>query len=61
MNSISTPRLLTLAAWAETICGEHAPCITTLRRWAREGRITPQPVKYGKLYFVERHAKYQGD
>ena len=55
------PRLLPLADWAELLLGKHAPCIGTLRRWTREGRITPQPVKMGKLYFVERTAKYQGD
>ena len=60
MNDTS-PRLLPLTEWAESLLGKHAPCVNTLRRWAREGRITPQPVKYGKLYFVERSAKYQGD
>lgn len=61
MNNAASPRLLTLTGWAEQLLGAHAPCIGTLRRWAREGRITPQPVKYGKLYFVERNAKYRGD
>lgn len=57
----TSPRLLTLAEWSKQLLGEHGPCLGTLRKWAREGRITPQPVKYGKLYFVEPNAKYNGD
>ena len=57
----TSPPLLPLIEWAEQLLGRHAPCVGTLRKWAREGRIHPQPVKIGKLYFVERTAKYQGD
>ena len=58
---MSDPKLLTLVDWAERLLGVHAPCVNTLRRWAREGRITPQPVKYGKLYFCKPDAEYHGD
>lgn len=61
MNDASPPRLLTLVDWAEQMLGVHAPHVNTLRKWAREGRITPQPIKIGKPYFVERNAKYLGD
>jgi predicted site-specific integrase-resolvase len=59
--STPLPILLPLADWAKLLLGDHAPCVGTLRKWAREGRINPQPVKMGKLYVVERHARYLGD
>ena len=51
-------RLLTLDAWAERIYGEAAPCPVTLRRWARNGNISPMPVKHGRAYFVRENAQY---
>ena len=60
MNDAS-PTLLPLVEWAEQLLGKYAPSVGTLRKWAREGRIHPQPVKMGKLYVVERNAKYLGD
>ncbi len=55
------PRFVPLVDWAESLLGKHAPCVNTLRRWAREGRINPQPTKIGKLYVVERNATYRAD
>ncbi|MFJ2714932.1 excisionase [Pseudomonas sp. NPDC087346] len=48
---------LTLAEWAE----EHfrtPPSPNTLRKWAREGRIKPAPIKHGRCYYVEPSARY---
>ncbi len=50
--------LLTLERWAELRYPDDTPSINTLRRWCREGRIQPQPVKHGKLYRVVEDAQY---
>jgi predicted site-specific integrase-resolvase len=34
------------------------PSQNTLRKWAREGRIAPAPVKHGRSYYVEVEAQY---
>lgn len=50
-------KLLTLLQWA----GEHyetPPSLSTLRRWAREGRIYPAPEMHGKEYKVLPDASY---
>ncbi|UJS24806.1 excisionase [Thiothrix winogradskyi] len=51
-------KLLTLEAWAALRYSEQVPSINTLRLWAREGRIQPQPVKHGRTYRVLENAKY---
>ena len=48
---------LTLAEWA----ADHfrsPPSANTLRRWAREGLISPKPIKHGRNYYVEPNAHY---
>lgn len=48
---------LTLAEWA----ADHfktPPSPNTLRKWAREGCITPKPVKHGRNYYVEANSHY---
>ena len=52
------PRLIPLEVWAIEIYGDKAPCLNTLRRWAREGFITPPAEKHGRTYFVLPDAKY---
>nr|WP_258189918.1 excisionase [Stutzerimonas stutzeri] len=37
---------------------ESPPTLNTLRRWAREGRIYPQPVKHGRGYYLLPNASY---
>ncbi|KAA8555057.1 excisionase [Pseudomonas marginalis] len=49
---------LTLAEWA----ADHfktPPSPNTLRKWAREGRITPKPIKHGRNYYVDAHSQYK--
>jgi hypothetical protein len=49
--------LVTLEEWA----GDHfrtPPSANTLRKWARDGRIMPAPVKHGRSYYVESDAHY---
>ncbi|WP_441005277.1 excisionase [Xanthomonas sp. WHRI 1810A] len=49
---------LTLEEWA-TDQFKSPPNLNTLRTWAREGRISPAPVKHGKRYYVESDACYR--
>lgn len=51
-------RMTTLEQWAAVTYGDMAPSITTLRSWARDGRIYPIPEKHGRSYFVDREAVY---
>lgn len=51
-------QLTTLEAWASAKFGEHAPCVGTLRRWARDGKIYPAPKKHGRAYYVSERAQY---
>lgn len=49
---------LTLTEWAK----DHfrtPPSSNTLRKWAREGRISPAPIKHGRNYYVEPNAHYR--
>lgn len=59
---MNAPQELRLDTWAEKLFGkEEVPHINTLRRWASEGRIDPQPTKIGKTWFVKPDAKYRAD
>ena len=51
-------RLLTLESWAAAEYGDDAPCATTLRRWVKEGHISPRPEKHGRAFFVKPGAVY---
>lgn len=51
-------KLVTLEAWAHDQYGEDSPHINTLRRWARDGLITPLPEKHGRTYYVRPDACY---
>lgn len=56
-----SPKLVTLDIWAARVYGDGAPGIDTLRRWAREARINPQPEKHGRAYMVRPDARYAPD
>ncbi|SEQ26285.1 Excisionase-like protein [Pseudomonas sp. NFACC02] len=49
---------MTLEEWA-TEQFKTPPSMNTLRTWAREGRISPTPVKHGKRYYVDSDACYR--
>ena len=51
-------KLLTLETWASMRYPDSTPTIRTLRRWVKEGRIQPQPIRHGKLYRVRDDAQY---
>ncbi|WP_080923906.1 excisionase [Klebsiella variicola] len=50
-------KLLTLEEWASRTY-ETPPSLSSLRRWAREGRIYPAPELHGKTYRVHPDAVY---
>ena len=58
LNTSCQGRMTTLEQWAVAAYGDMAPTITTLRNWARDGRIYPIPEKHGRSYFVDREAVY---
>lgn len=49
---------VTLDEWAAAEF-KTPPSLNTLRKWAREGRISPAPVKHGRSYYVDSTAIYQ--
>ncbi|WP_080963116.1 excisionase [Pseudomonas fluorescens] len=49
---------VTLDEWAAAEF-KTPPSPNTLRKWAREGRISPRPVKHGRSYYVDSEARYQ--
>jgi len=53
-----TAKLITLQQWAKNTYGEAAPCMNTLRKWARSNKITPPAEKHGRTYFVDPEASY---
>lgn len=48
---------ITLSAWAAALYSP-APSIITLRRWVKQKRISPEPVKVGRTLMVEETAVY---
>lgn len=48
---------ITLEAWAARLF-DPAPTPATLRAWARQQRIHPEPIKVGRTWYVEEHAQY---
>lgn len=51
---------ITLEAWAERNF-DPAPTLPTLRTWARQKRIQPEPVKVGRTWYVEESARYDAN
>lgn len=51
------PKLIPITAWAERTY-DPPPSIHTLRKWARDGRISPQPQLAGREYRVMEDAVY---
>lgn len=49
---------VTLEEWAADQF-RTPPSPNTLRKWAREGCISPAPVKHGRSYYVEAEACYR--
>ncbi|SAK53115.1 Excisionase-like protein [Caballeronia calidae] len=52
------PRLIPLSEWAVIVFGENTFHPSTLLRWVHDGRISPQPKKIGRTYFVDPKAEY---
>lgn len=54
-------QLVPLDTWAARRYPERTPHITTVRKWVRDGKIYPAPVKHGRGYYVQPDAQYVTD
>ncbi len=52
------PAEILLTTWAARRFPDKPPSIHTLRRWVREQKIYPRPVKTGREYRVAENAVY---
>jgi hypothetical protein len=52
---------ITLKTWGARQFPEATPHVNTLRKWAREGKIHPNPRKHGREYYVPEDAEYMSD
>ncbi|MDH4871993.1 excisionase [Pseudomonas sp. BN515] len=50
-------KLVTLEKWS-SLNFDPPPSLNTVRKWVREGRIEPAPIKHGRSYYVEPAARY---
>lgn len=50
--------LVSLTTWAQQTYQENAPCLNTLRKWARDALIQPTPQLHGRAYYVDPDARY---
>lgn len=50
-------KLISLEAWVRETYGD-AVTIGTARKWAKSGKIRPQPEKHGRAYFCHPDARY---
>ena len=53
---MSEKKLILLEEWGKAHF-DPAPSLWTLRAMVRAGKISPQPVKVGKAYYVEPNAR----
>ncbi len=53
-------KLMKLPKWAAARY-DDPPCKATLRRWCRDGRIHPPPVKTGRDWLVQENAQLVGE
>ncbi|MBJ2211287.1 excisionase [Pseudomonas carnis] len=50
-------KMITLAAWA-SLNFDPVPSMNTVRKWARDGRLVPAPIKHGRSYYIAPDARY---
>lgn len=56
---MSDARLITLDEWLRRhFVPETAPPISTVRDWAKDGKLSPPAVKHGRRYYVAANARY---
>lgn len=53
-------RKVLLSEWAKEEFGDPVPGITTLNKYAKNGMISPPPVKVGRCWRVEKTARFVG-
>lgn len=56
-TTAEAPKKITLGDWAAAQFAK-VPHVNTLRKWAREGHIQPQPELVGREYLVLPTARY---
>ncbi|WP_423359653.1 excisionase [Pseudomonas citronellolis] len=44
-------KLVTLKQWAE-LNFDPPPSLNTIRKWARDGLLSPAPTKHGRAYYT---------
>jgi hypothetical protein len=59
-EAMTEPRLISLDRWRALTYGDdpRAPCLQTVYRWCRAGKIQPPPEKHGRAYFLDPDARY---
>ena len=50
-------KMITLKAWA-SLNFDPVPSMNTVRKWARDGRLVPTPIKHGRSYYIVPDAQY---
>ncbi|XTZ40268.1 excisionase [Salmonella enterica] len=53
-------RRILLSEWAKEEFGDPVPGITTLNKYAKNGMISPPPVKVGRSWRVDVNARFVG-
>jgi hypothetical protein len=54
-----SPQLVTVDEWRSRF--SQPPAKSTIWRWIRTGKIIPQPVKFGRQYYLDKTAVYLGE
>lgn len=49
-------RLITIYEWRKRF--HPRPAAPTVRKWIRQGRIDPPPIKHGRNYYLADFARY---
>ena len=55
------PARIPLESWIERHYPVKPPGIRTVRRWAREGKLYPPPIRHGRAYYIPADAEYRSD
>ena len=54
---MADPKLISVAEWRKRFV--PPPSRTTVWRWIREGKIVPEPTKYGRSYYLTDDAVFR--
>lgn len=51
-------KLVPISVWAKDLVRDKPPHPNTLRAWVHDGRISPQPTRLGRRFYVAEDARY---